>query len=119
MFIDKKALFFFDLTGYLGDTLSFARLLALGLATAGIAMTINIIAELLQDVHIAMIVVVVILLFFAHLINFVLQALGAGIHSLRLQYVEFFARCYEGGGENFKPFRAKHIITRLEPRKKG
>jgi V/A-type H+-transporting ATPase subunit I len=119
LFINKKALFFFDLTGYLGDTLSFARLLALGLATAGIAMTINIIAELVFDVHVAMIVLVIILLFFAHLINFVLQALGAGIHSLRLQYVEFFARCYEGGGKPFQPFMAKRFITKSEPKNKG
>jgi V/A-type H+-transporting ATPase subunit I len=116
--IDKKALGFFDITGYLGDSLSFARLLALGLATAGIAMTINIIAELVLPAHMAMIILVVVLLFFGHLINFVLQALGAGIHSLRLQYVEFFARCYEGGGKNFQPFRAKHIITKLETKKK-
>ena len=82
MIIDKKMLFFFDLTGYLGDTLSFARLLALGLATAGIAMTINIIAELMVPIHPAMVALVIVLLFFGHLINFVLQALGAGIHTL-------------------------------------
>lgn len=118
LFINKKMLFFFDLTAYLGDTLSFARLLALGLATAGIAMTINIIAELVLEVHVGLVIVVLILLFFAHLINFVLQALGAGIHSLRLQYVEFFARCYEGGGKPFQPFRAKHIITKPESKKR-
>ena len=117
LIIDKKMLFFFDLTGYLGDTLSFARLLALGLATAGIAMTINIIAELMVPIHPAMVALVIVLLFFGHLINFVLQALGAGIHSLRLQYVEFFGRCYEGGGDQFKPFRANHIVTKLEPRR--
>ena len=117
LIIDKKGLFFFDITGYLGDTLSFARLLALGLATAGIAMTINIIGELILPIHPVMVAVVLILLFFGHLINFVLQALGAGIHSLRLQYVEFFGRCYEGGGNQFQPFQAKHIMTKLEPKK--
>jgi V/A-type H+-transporting ATPase subunit I len=117
--VEKKALFFFDITGFLGDTLSFARLLALGLATAGIAMTINIIGELMIPVHPAMVAVIIVLLFFGHLINFVLQALGAGIHSLRLQYVEFFARCYEGGGGHFKPFQARHLITKLEPRRKS
>jgi V/A-type H+-transporting ATPase subunit I len=117
LFIDKKMLFFFDLTGYLGDSLSFARLLALGLATAGIAMTINIIGELIIPVHPVLVILVLVLLFFGHLINFVLQALGAGIHSLRLQYVEFFGRCYEGGGKGFKPFQAKRLITKLEPRK--
>jgi V/A-type H+-transporting ATPase subunit I len=119
LIVEKKALFFFDITGFLGDTLSFARLLALGLATAGIAMTINIIGELMIPVHPAMVAVILVLLFFGHLINFVLQALGAGIHSLRLQYVEFFARCYEGGGSQFKPFQAKHLITKLEPRRKS
>jgi V/A-type H+-transporting ATPase subunit I len=117
LIIDKKGLFFFDITGYLGDTLSFARLLALGLATAGIAMTINIIGELILPVHPVIIILVFVLLFFGHLINFVLQALGAGIHSLRLQYVEFFGRCYEGGGNSFQPFQAKRIITKLEPKK--
>lgn len=117
LIIEKKGLFFFDITGFLGDTLSFARLLALGLATAGIAMTINIIGELVLPVHPVMVAVVLILLFFGHLINFVLQALGAGIHSLRLQYVEFFSRCYEGGGNQFRPFQAKHIMTKLELKK--
>ena len=110
-------LFFFDITAWLGDTISFARLLALGLATAGIAMTINIIGELILPAHPAMIALVLVLLFFGHLINFVLQALGAGIHSLRLQYVEFFGRCYEGGGNSFQPFQAKRLITKLEPKK--
>jgi V/A-type H+-transporting ATPase subunit I len=119
LILEKRALFFFDITGFLGDTLSFARLLALGLATAGIAMTINIIGELMIPIHPAMVAVIIILLFFGHLINFVLQALGAGIHSLRLQYVEFFARCYEGGGNQFKPFQARHLVTKLEPRRKG
>jgi V/A-type H+-transporting ATPase subunit I len=81
-------------------------------------MTINIIAELILPVHMIIVVVVVIILFFGHLINFILQALGAGIHSLRLQYVEFFSRCYEGGGSQFKPFRAKHIVTRFSPKKR-
>ncbi|WP_455391531.1 V-type ATP synthase subunit I [[Eubacterium] cellulosolvens] len=117
LIVDKRGLFFFDITGYLGDTLSFARLLALGLATAGIAMTINIIAELVLPIHPVIVILVLILLFFGHLINFVLQALGAGIHSLRLQYVEFFSRCYEGGGNQYQPFRAKRIITKLEPKK--
>ena len=117
LIVDKRGLFFFDITGYLGDTLSFARLLALGLATAGIAMTINIISELILPIHLAMVVLVVVLLFFGHMINFLLQALGAGIHSLRLQYVEFFGRCYEGGGSMFKPFQAIHLVTKNEPKK--
>ncbi len=46
----KGPLGFFDLTGFIGNWLSYARILALGLATAGIAMTVNIIASLIKDV---------------------------------------------------------------------
>ncbi len=46
----KGPLGFFDLTGYIGNWLSYARILALGLATAGIAMTVNIIATLIKSV---------------------------------------------------------------------
>lgn len=46
----KGPLAFFDITGYIGNWLSYARILALGLATAGIAMTVNIIATLIKSV---------------------------------------------------------------------
>jgi V/A-type H+-transporting ATPase subunit I len=45
----KGPLGFFDITGFVGNFLSYARILALGLATAGIAMTVNIIADLIGD----------------------------------------------------------------------
>jgi len=106
----------FEVTGFLGDLLSFARILALGLATAGLAMTWNIIAEMflpLDSIGGAiwkMLVILVILIFF-HIFNFIFQTLGACIHSLRLQYIEFFNRCYSGGGVLFKPFRAHRAYT--------
>jgi V/A-type H+-transporting ATPase subunit I len=46
----KGPLAFFDITGYIGNWLSYARILALGLATAGIAMTVNIIAVLIKSI---------------------------------------------------------------------
>ncbi len=49
-----------------------------------------------------------------HLFNVALNTLGAFIHSLRLHYVEFFGKFYEGGGEKFKPFRTKRIHTILK-----
>jgi V/A-type H+-transporting ATPase subunit I len=50
----KGPLAFFDITGFIGNWLSYARILALGLATAGIAMTINIVAILFKDLLSAM-----------------------------------------------------------------
>jgi len=84
---------FFDVTGFVGDWLSYARLLALGLATTGMALEFNIVAELFANmipIEIIGIIIMVILLVILHVINLGLQALGAGVHSLRLQYVEFF-----------------------------
>ena len=40
-----------------------------------------------------------------HLFNLIISSLGAFVHSLRLQYVEFFTKFFEGGGRPFNPFR--------------
>ena len=108
---------FFDITGFVGDWLSYARLLALGLATAGMALAFNIIADLfgsMVPIEIVGVIITIILLVVLHAINLGLQALGAGVHSLRLQYVEFFNRFYEGGGHEFKPFSVKRKHTKIE-----
>ncbi|MEE9440784.1 MAG: V-type ATP synthase subunit I [Candidatus Thermoplasmatota archaeon] len=108
---------FFDITGFVGDWLSYARLLALGLATAGMALAFNIVAKLFADmmpIEIVGLIIMVILLVLTHAINLGLQTLGAGVHSLRLQYVEFFNRFYEGGGHEFKPFSIKRKYTKIE-----
>ena len=112
LFKEKGALGFFDVTGYVGDWLSYARLLALGLATAGMALAFNIVAELLPNIvpYIGIILVPVILII-THLANLMIQSLGAAIHALRLQYVEFFNRFYEGGGKRYKPFSISRKYT--------
>jgi V/A-type H+-transporting ATPase subunit I len=108
---------FFDITGFVGDWLSYARLLALGLATAGMALAFNIISELfgtMIPIEIVGVIIMIILLVVLHIINLGLQALGAGVHSLRLQYVEFFNRFYEGGGREFSPFKTRRRYTKVE-----
>jgi V/A-type H+-transporting ATPase subunit I len=109
---------FFSITGYVGDWLSYARLLALGLATSGMALAFNVVAGLLPTlVPYIGIILFPIVLVFAHLVNLILQSLGAGVHSLRLQYVEFFNRFYEGGGHEFSPFKMKRVFTIVENKK--
>jgi V/A-type H+-transporting ATPase subunit I len=106
---------FFDITGYIGDWLSYARLLALGLGTTGMALAFNIVAEIIpQMIPVVGIIFTPIILVFAHLANLGLQTLGAGVHSLRLQYVEFFNRFYEGGGKKFEPFFVKRKYTKIK-----
>ena len=120
LFISSGPIGFFDITGYVGDWLSYARLLALGLATAGMALAFNIVAQLFSElipIEILGIIIMIVLLILAHLVNLILQALGAGVHSLRLQYVEFFNRFYEGGGHEFAPFKLKRNYTKIENEK--
>jgi V/A-type H+-transporting ATPase subunit I len=120
LFSGYKGLAPFEITGFLGDWLSFARLIALSLATIGMALTINIIGELILNAGSSPISFTVsliaasIFLGLIHLINFGLQTLGAAIHSLRLQYIELFNRCYEGGGTPFKPFHSSRNYSKLK-----
>jgi len=106
---------FFDITGYVGDWLSYARLLALGLATAGMALAFNVVSKLLGEmIPFVGIIITILLLLILHVVNLAISALGAGVHSLRLQYVEFFNRFYEGGGHEFTPFKIKRTYTQIK-----
>ena len=93
-------------TGYLGDILSYARLLALNLVTAVIAMVVNQLASMAGNI------LIFIPIFLAgHAVNFAINLIGTYVHTNRLQYVEFFSKFYEGGGRSFTPVRinSKHF----------
>lgn len=92
-------------TSYLGVVLSYIRLMALGMCTGGVAVAINVIAWMLLPIPVVGIIGAVIVLVVGHTYNIAVNVLGAFVHSLRLQYVEFFPRFYSGGGERFVPFR--------------
>lgn len=118
LFINAGPIGFFDITGFVGDWLSYARLLALGLATAGMALAFNVVGELIPEmVPVVGIILLPIILVIAHVANLGIQALGAGVHSLRLQYVEFFNRFYEGGGREFTPFKINRRFTKMKEEK--
>lgn len=113
-FMAKGGMMFLDMIGLVGNTLSYARLLAMALTTAGIALSFNVLAELSSAIPIIGIFVAIVVFFAGHVINILLNSLGAFIHSLRLQYVEWFGTFYEGGGLAFNPFKEnrKHTILR-------
>ena len=95
-------------TGYIGVVLSYIRLMALGMCTGGVAVAINVIAWMLLPVPVVGVIGAVIVLVVGHTYNIAVNVLGAFVHSLRLQYVEFFPRFYSGGGERFLPFRERN-----------
>ncbi|GAB4338253.1 MAG: V-type ATP synthase subunit I [Candidatus Abyssubacteria bacterium] len=101
-----------DALGFFGDVLSYARLMALGLATAFLAMTINIIAELLIGIPYGLgYVCAILILVLGHSFNLAINCLGAFVHTLRLQYLEFFSKFFIGGGEPFKPYTEERRFT--------
>lgn len=102
----------YDVTGYLSDVLSYSRILALGLATGVIAMVVNTMAKML-GFNIIGYVLMAVALVVGHVFNIAINALGAYVHSSRLQYVEFFGKFYEGGGRTFNPFVVKTKYTNL------
>ncbi|WFN35556.1 V-type ATP synthase subunit I [Methanogenium sp. S4BF] len=103
---------FFSLTGYLGDWLSYARILALALATGGIAMMINILSGMIMGIGPVFLIAGILFAVIGHAANLILQCLGGFIHALRLQYVEFFGRFFDAGGRAFSPFAAQRIHTK-------
>ena len=95
------------ITGWLGDILSYARLMALGLATGVVATVVNMVATFAADNFTGWNVVgwiIFIIVFIAgHTFNFLLGLLGSFIHTTRLKFVEFYTKCYVSGGRAFLP----------------
>jgi V/A-type H+/Na+-transporting ATPase subunit I len=101
------------LTSYLGDVLSYIRLMALGLVTAGIGVAINQIAFQMLAIPVIGIAITIIALIFGHTFNIGINILGAFVHTMRLQYVEFFQKFYVGGGKPFEALKTEHNYITL------
>ncbi len=98
-------LFFTNIIGVVGNTLSYARLLAMALTTAGIAMSFNFLASMAMDIPLIGVFVAGLVFISGHIINILINSLGAFVHTLRLHYVEHFGTYYVGGGRPFHPFK--------------
>ncbi len=91
-------------TAFIGDTLSYCRLLALALTTSIVGLTVNMIGGLLADsVPYVGTILFIVVLVVGHTFNFAISMLGAFVHAMRLIFVEFFGRFYEGGAKPFEP----------------
>ena len=103
----------YGISSYVGDFVSYSRLMALGLSGGFIASAINMIAGMIGGNWFGMIFIPVILIV-GHLFNMFLSFLGAYVHTSRLMYVEYFGKFYEGGGKPFKDFRTENKYINLD-----
>jgi V/A-type H+-transporting ATPase subunit I len=102
---------------YMGDVLSYLRLMALGMVTAGMAMSINVMAKVAVNLfpHGIGIIAAIFILIAGHIFNTAFNALGAFVHTLRLQYAEFFPKFFVSGGREFQPLCKNYRYVKIEP----
>ncbi len=93
-----------EIISAVANILSYARIMALGLAGVMMANIANHIGGLPENIFIG-----IILASLLHALNLVLSVFSPTIQSLRLHYVEFFSKFYEPGGKKYNPFRRKEV----------
>ncbi len=90
-----------ELLKNIGNIISYARIMAIGLTSVLLANVANQLSGLTGDIILGLIVGGII-----HLIGIIIGVFSSSIHSLRLHYVEFFDKFIELGGRKYSPFRA-------------
>ncbi len=110
-----------ELPGIVGGILSYTRIAAIGMSKAGMALAFNYICIGMiypgLGEGILGLVVTFALFAFLHLMIWTLGILSAGLHSLRLQFVELMVKFFEGGGVEYNPLKIKRVKTTSEPSK--
>ena len=86
----------------------------MGLATYYLAYCFNLMATLLSGMIpagpvqvVAGTLIFIIVLLVGHVLNLALSGITCFVHSLRLCFVEFLFKFYEGGGRAYSPFRLR------------
>ncbi|KXB03421.1 hypothetical protein AKJ47_02275 [candidate division MSBL1 archaeon SCGC-AAA261G05] len=110
----------------IADAASYTRLMALGISTAVIAFVVNEIGFLFYHMispatftgplsyllGAVGVIVLVIILVFGHAFNIFINSITGFIHTMRLEFAEFFEKFYEGGGKKFTTFKVKRTFTK-------
>jgi len=91
-----------ELLKTIGNIVSYARIMAIGLTSVLLALVANMLSGLTGDIVLGAVVGILI-----HLINIVIGVFASAIHSLRLHYVEFFSKFVETGGRPFQPLHRR------------
>ena len=104
----------------LSHMLSFSRIAAIGLSSVAIGMVVNYFARMFFGIafdggftvlSIVLIIAAILLIIVGHAVNAVLGVLDGAINSIRLHFVEFFMKFYQGGGIIYKPFGHNRKFT--------
>lgn len=111
----------YGVTGWISDVASYSRLMALGMATAIIGFTINYLLGMVYGpasglslfLFIPILLALGVAFVLLHTVNTLLGVLGGFVHTMRLHFVEFFSKFYEGGGRGFAPFKVKMGLVRF------
>lgn len=90
----------YDITSWLSDVLSYARLMALMLATSVIAQVFNTLGALPKNI-----IVFILVFLIGHVFNIGVNLIGTYVHAARLQYLEYFGKFYKEGGIPFRPLQ--------------
>lgn len=96
-----------EIPSILTHIMSYARLMAVGLASVFIAVMVNDLVTFLFHKGMLFWPLALIALVVGHTFNIALGILSPSLHSIRLHYVEFFSKFYQGGGSEYKPFGAE------------
>ncbi|MGZ4906452.1 MAG: V-type ATP synthase subunit I [Halobacteriota archaeon] len=91
-----------DIMTGVGNILSYARLMAIGMASVIIALVANTLGSSMGIVLVGFLVAAAL-----HVLNVVLCMFSPSIHALRLHLVEFYGKFYEGGGRKYDPFQRR------------
>ncbi|MGI6545784.1 MAG: V-type ATP synthase subunit I [Fastidiosipilaceae bacterium] len=104
----------YGISSWVGDLVSYTRIAALALSGAFIGYAVNLISNMVMGSGVIGFVAGLIILVIFHAFNLFLSGLSGYVHSMRLVYVEFFGKFFEGGGVTFKRFRAENKYLKVK-----
>ena len=101
-----------ELPGLMSNVVSYTRLAAIGMSKAGMALAFNMIAiEMIAPAGGVALIAGMLVFMAGHLMIFILAVISAGIHGIRLHYVELFQKFFSGGGLAFNPLKIVRKYT--------